>query len=195
VRAPVPSEDLRWVRLWSGFRWPFARLRTHRKQVLLAAVPAVVFVAYTLSPGALVAPLFAPSLLWLYLSVVAIVASRPDAPTPAQQAPWWFYVGLLGATSVLAGVLYLATTLLLTLLVALAVAAVFTAAMRLWWRWTRPVRRGPASHVNADGRAKIAYRTAAEAQQAALQYTRDTGGRMNAYRCGTCPGWHIGHAR
>lgn len=192
---PLPTEDMRWVRLWDGFRWPIVRLRANRRHALLVTVPAVVFVAYTLSPDPLVGTMFAPSLLWLYLTMLAVIASRTDAPAPGSGAAGWFYVGLLAATSMLSGALYLATALLLTLLVALAVAAVFTIIVRLWWRWSRPVRRGAASHVNADGRAKVPYRTAAEAQQAALKHTRDMGGRMNAYRCGTCPAWHIGHAR
>jgi hypothetical protein len=190
----APSDDLRWVRLWAGFSWPVAQLR-RRRRALVALVPAVLVVAYSLSPDTRLAPVLAPSLVWLYLSVVAVAASREDAPGSGGQAVGWWYAGLLGATSVLAGAVYLVTALLLTLLVALTAAALFTLVLRLWWRWSRPVRRSASSHHNANGRAKIAYHSEAAARTAAVQYRRDTGEQMNAYRCGTCPSWHIGHAR
>ncbi len=58
---------------------------------------------------------------------------------------------------------------------------------------SRP-RRGLHAHINADGSAKRAYRSAPEAAAAAAEYQHDFGQRMNPYKCAQGDHWHIGHA-
>lgn len=76
---------------------------------------------------------------------------------------------------------------------AIGITAMLLAAMLL--RRRRPRRRTAASHVNADGSAKRAYRSERLARTAAREYERDFGERMNAYRCTKGRHWHIGHPR
>ena len=49
-----------------------------------------------------------------------------------------------------------------------------------------------APHVRRDGRPKAAYRTDAEARQAAQAAWAIEGVALNAYRCPVCHQWHIG---
>ncbi len=56
-------------------------------------------------------------------------------------------------------------------------------------------RRGINAHINADGSAKRAYHSAAEAAAAAVEYEHDFGQHMNPYQCASGKHWHIGHSR
>lgn len=74
-------------------------------------------------------------------------------------------------------------------------------ALYLWSSWadnscgTTTIPRGVSSHVRSDGTPKVSYRLEDDAWVAARQFEDRTGERMNAYRCGECPDWHIGHAK
>lgn len=58
------------------------------------------------------------------------------------------------------------------------------------------IQRGANSHYNADGSSKVAYVSHGDATDAARTFEeRHRGESMNAYRCGQCSKWHIGHAR
>ena len=82
------------------------------------------------------------------------------------------------------------------LLVAVAVLAlVFYSSGRYGGRHRggTSLRRGPRTHISANGRAKVAYATREEALAQARRLGRD-GSSMNVYRCDTCAHWHVGHA-
>lgn len=79
--------------------------------------------------------------------------------------------------------------LALALLLALAVRR----ALRRLTRRAR--RRGPNAHHNADGSPKREYRSQRAARAAAVDYQRDFGDHMAAYRCAKGRHWHIGHRR
>ena len=66
---------------------------------------------------------------------------------------------------------------------------------RVLRRLTRRARRGPNAHHNADGSPKREYRTERAARAAAVDYQRDFGDAMAAYRCARGRHWHIGHRR
>jgi hypothetical protein len=59
----------------------------------------------------------------------------------------------------------------------------------------RSIYRGPRSHENVDGRAKVAYATLEDARRAALAQGARTGRPMTAYPCRDprCGAFHIGH--
>ena len=83
----------------------------------------------------------------------------------------------------------------------LLVAGVLAGALALWVRRTlrrltrRARRRGPNAHHNVDGSPKRAYRTHRAARAAVIEYERDFGEAMAAYRCAHGRHWHIGHRR
>lgn len=54
-----------------------------------------------------------------------------------------------------------------------------------------PIVRGPASHLTASGKAKIAYEGRKLARKAARIQFDLFGTRLKPYRCATCPGWHL----
>ena len=74
-------------------------------------------------------------------------------------------------------------------------------ALYLWSAWadnssgTTTVPRGASSHFRSDGTPKVGYAFEADAWAAARQFEDRTNERMNAYLCGGCPAWHIGHAK
>ena len=53
---------------------------------------------------------------------------------------------------------------------------------------------GLGTHWRADGRPKTAYATQRDALSMADERRHDTGVHLNAYRCDTCSGWHLGNA-
>jgi hypothetical protein len=53
---------------------------------------------------------------------------------------------------------------------------------------------GLGSHWRADGRPKTAYPSQRDALSVADERRDDTGVELNAYRCDTCSGWHLGNA-
>jgi hypothetical protein len=55
-------------------------------------------------------------------------------------------------------------------------------------------RRGPHRSVRGRG-AKVTYRTHAQAVEAARVRTLEWESHIQPYKCLTCPGWHIGHAK
>ena len=57
------------------------------------------------------------------------------------------------------------------------------------------LRRGPRSHIGANGRAKVAYATREDALAQARRMHRRDGAPMNVYQCDTCRRWHVGHAK
>lgn len=57
------------------------------------------------------------------------------------------------------------------------------------------LRRGPRSHTTMTGRPKKAYATRDEADAQARLLTKRDGAPMNAYQCGTCAKWHVGHVK
>lgn len=59
----------------------------------------------------------------------------------------------------------------------------------------RSIYREPHSHVNVDGRPKVAYPSLEAAQRAADAQGGRSGGGLRAYACGDprCGAFHIGH--
>jgi len=52
------------------------------------------------------------------------------------------------------------------------------------------------SHINKrTGKKKIMYPTLADARKAAGSLSQKTGGKVSAYKCIFCDGYHIGHDR
>lgn len=98
-----------------------------------------------------------------------------------------------GCLSVVPGVLGLWWVLTRNELVALGAALVLLGLASLLA--PRPQRRGARSHVTAQGEPKVAYANKAEAATAAKEASARYGEAMSAYRCASCPGWHIGHRR
>jgi hypothetical protein len=49
------------------------------------------------------------------------------------------------------------------------------------------------SHWRADGAAKTAYRSQAEALSVADERRQDSGVELAVYRCGFCSAWHLGN--
>jgi hypothetical protein len=91
---------------------------------------------------------------------------------------------------------------LLRVLGGLVAIPVFILGMLRGWRLgelfgfgTPTIRRGAASHLNADGRPKVSYPTERAAWDEAVLFARDRGQLMNAYECEQGGHWHIGHTR
>lgn len=110
----------------------------------------------------------------------------------------WVYAGaLLVSVPLVVSFAYIA--LPVTQIVLVLAACAF--ALYLWSAWadnssgTTTVPRGVSSHVRSDGTPKVRYRLEQDAWVAARHFEDRTGERMNAYRCGECPDWHIGHAK
>jgi len=115
--------------------------------------------------------------IWWRLAALYALAQLYSQPTPH---------GVAGSLKAL--------VLLVLVLVALAIVFV------VWMLWSdRPsgttIQRGAASHVNADGSAKKGYASQAEAQAQAERLHEKDGATMSVYQCGSCPKWHVGHAK
>jgi hypothetical protein len=57
------------------------------------------------------------------------------------------------------------------------------------------IHRAVSSHYTSSGTPKISYHHQSEAEAQALFLHRRDGAAMNAYRCGECSLWHVGHAK
>jgi hypothetical protein len=77
------------------------------------------------------------------------------------------------------------------------------AAVSIWGWWAsrsqrnavrRGAHRGANSHYTTAGVAKRAYQSEDAARMVARRIERQDHVRMDAYRCGQCPAWHVGHA-
>ncbi len=86
-----------------------------------------------------------------------------------------------------------------------AVLGVAVAAVGLVWYWSgryggrarrgTSLVRGPHTHVNAKGRAKVGYATREDALAGARRASARDGAPMSVYRCDTCARWHVGHMK
>ena len=56
---------------------------------------------------------------------------------------------------------------------------------------SKPLERGPASHVNERGFPKVAYPSRKAARAAGRQLIDRVGWKLSEYRCGECAGWHL----
>ncbi|HET7030346.1 MAG TPA: hypothetical protein VFI34_07530 [Candidatus Limnocylindrales bacterium] len=54
-----------------------------------------------------------------------------------------------------------------------------------------PLQRGPASHVNERGIAKIGYPSRKAARAAGRQLIPRVGWKLSEYRCAECSEWHL----
>jgi hypothetical protein len=173
------------------------RARSQPRWALKWCVPAVVVAAAAMftdidafvSTLAYVAP----------LSVWAAHQGRDSAggagTRPSGSQMVWFYGGAVASAVPLAAVL---STVAPAALAVLAVAVVVGVAISMFQPSSDTagtVTRGANSHLRADGRPKVGYRSRAEAQAAASDYERNHREAMSAYRCADCPGWHIGHTK
>jgi hypothetical protein len=61
--------------------------------------------------------------------------------------------------------------------------------------FTKTGKRLVDSHFTKEGHPKIGYATKKEAMVEAKRLQRADGARMDAYRCGGCRQWHVGHAK
>lgn len=57
------------------------------------------------------------------------------------------------------------------------------------------VLRGANSHINANGEAKLEYKTLNEAKAAAVKYESDFKEKMSVYTCASGGHYHIGHTK
>jgi hypothetical protein len=55
------------------------------------------------------------------------------------------------------------------------------------------LHRGASAHTTNTGRTKKSYATREDAQVEAQRFAKRDGSPMNAYKCGTCGKWHLGH--
>lgn len=55
------------------------------------------------------------------------------------------------------------------------------------------LRRGPRSHITADGRPKRSFATREAAAAFALAQRRRDNVTMGVYQCDSCGKWHVGH--
>jgi hypothetical protein len=86
--------------------------------------------------------------------------------------------------------------------VAVLTVAVAAVALVFYWsgryggrhRGGTSLKRGPRTHIDANGRAKVAYATRDDALAQARRMGRD-GSSMTVYQCDTCARWHVGHAK
>jgi hypothetical protein len=56
------------------------------------------------------------------------------------------------------------------------------------------LRRTASSHINMNGSPKKSYVSLDAAKVAASDQSVKTNQRMTAYKCATCPKYHIGHS-
>ena len=68
-------------------------------------------------------------------------------------------------------------------------------ARRMRNPFTKTGKRLPDSHFTKEGHPKVGYATKAEAMVEVRRLKSAEGARMNAYRCGGCHQWHVGHAK
>lgn len=130
---------------------------------------------------------------------VVNVAIRCDSRMRWSPQVLWVHVGALPvAVPLVVAFAYLALPVTQIVLFLAACAL----AVYLWSAWaddssgTTTVPRGASSHFRSDGvTPKVGYHLEAEAWTAARQFEDRTGEPMNAYLCGGCPDWHIGHAK
>lgn len=54
-----------------------------------------------------------------------------------------------------------------------------------------PIQRGPASHVNERGGAKVRYPSRKAARSAGRRLIERVGWKLSEYRCAECDGWHL----
>ena len=133
------------------------------------------------------------------VAAVANVALRCDSRMRWNPQALWVHAGAL-TISIPLVVAFAHIALPVTQIV--LVLAACALALYLWSAWadsssgdTTTMPRGANSHMRVDGTPKVGYRYEPEAWAAAEQFEHRTGERMNAYRCGGCPDWHIGHAK
>ena len=88
------------------------------------------------------------------------------------------------------------TTLAVLIVAVAAVALVFYWSGRYGGRHRggTSLKRGPRTHIGANGRAKVGYPTREAALAQAHRLSRD-GSAMSVYQCDTCARWHVGHAK
>ena len=180
--------------LLSGAAAPFRAAWRNRLQaaILVALAAPVYFLAADLIkdyalPYDLTSAV--PSLaVWLYTAIVVVVVARK---TKEIAGVWnrWVAVGAVAVSLPLS----FAATFVSVIIIGVGIVA------GIIWLFNRPktapAKRGASSHFNADGRPKVSYSNSRKADKAASLYESDRGETMNAYKCGDCSGWHIGHAR
>lgn len=53
--------------------------------------------------------------------------------------------------------------------------------------------RGPQSHVKEDGKPKVFFETRDQARKEMRKQEKKMGVHLRVYKCGHCPGYHIGN--
>lgn len=89
------------------------------------------------------------------------------------------------------------TTWVVLIVAVAAVGLVFYWSGRYGGR-ARPgtsLKRGPRTHIGANGRPKVAYATRNDALIQARRMSQRDGSSMGVYQCDTCAHWHVGHAK